>query len=379
MVGGHTELVLLPHSVNEVTGAQTLVEGLGELLSSTVKGTTETRTNGQKTRNESTDQILAGTGGDDGVHGTGHGRAVISGKHENHLQELASIGGKAAAEPKKRHDTTNANVLPEDIGDGHTGVKELLTTVVGDSGDESSGLTDETELLGPGVVDRNLRGNRLGLRLDVALADLLVVDLLEHAGHVLKGLGNVDTSLPHGLVLSNSGLQVGVGRSTSVTELDLRLEHAGASTNSPGNNGLGDGAVLDGLDDTVLLNTTDFAEQHKDLALRLVLVTQQMVDESGTRVTITTNGNTLVDTIGILRDNVVQFIGHTTGLGDVADRALTVELGSHNVVHHTTSVTNLESTRLDTSNGSGSNNGDALLLGSDENLTSALLPLSVEV
>jgi citrate synthase len=33
-------LVLLTHSVDEVTGAQTLVEGLGKLLSGTVQGTT---------------------------------------------------------------------------------------------------------------------------------------------------------------------------------------------------------------------------------------------------------------------------------------------------------------------------------------------------
>jgi hypothetical protein len=35
---------------------------------------------------------------------------------------------------------------------------------------------------------------------------------------------------------------------------------------SPGDDGLGDGAVLDGLNHTVLLNTTDLTEQHKDLA-----------------------------------------------------------------------------------------------------------------
>lgn len=143
------ELVLLAHGVDEVTGRKTLVEGLGELLSGTVEGTTETRTDGQKTSDERGDKILAGTGGDDGVHSTGNGGTVIGSKHENHLEELAGVVGETATEPQKRHDTTDTNVLFENVGNGHTGVEKLLTTVVGDGGDEGSGLTDETELLGP--------------------------------------------------------------------------------------------------------------------------------------------------------------------------------------------------------------------------------------
>ena len=157
-----------------------------------------------------------------------------------------------------------------------------------------------------------------------------------------------------------------------MTELDLGLEQAGASSNSPGNDGLRDGAVLDGFNHTVLLNTTDLTEQHQDLALGLGLVAEQVIDEGGTGVTITTNGNTLEHTVGVLGDNVVQFIGHTTGLGDVADRTLAVQLGGDNVVHHTTSVADFERTRLDTANSGGTNNGDALLLGDDHNLTSTL-------
>jgi hypothetical protein len=42
------ELVGLTHAVDEVTGAETLVEGTGELLSGTVKGTTKTRSDRQQ-------------------------------------------------------------------------------------------------------------------------------------------------------------------------------------------------------------------------------------------------------------------------------------------------------------------------------------------
>jgi hypothetical protein len=375
----HTQLVLLSHGVNKVTGAHALVEGLGKLLSSTVKSTTEARSDGQETSDQGADQILASTGSDDGVHSTRHGRTVVSGEHENHLQELGGIARQTATEPQKGHDTTNANILSENVGNGHSGVQELLATVVGDGGNEGSGLTDETQLLGPGVVDGDLGNLRFGLGLDDALLDLLIVHLLEELGKLFERVGNVDTGLSHGLVLVHSGLKLGVGRGTSVTKLNLSLEHAGASTDGPGDNRLGNGAVLYGFNDTVLLNTTDLTEQEEDLAIRIGLVTQEVVDKSGTGVAVTTNGDTLVDTIGGLRDDVVQFVGHTTGLGNVADGTLTVELRSNNIVHHTTGVTDFESARLDTTNGSRTNDGDALLLGSNHDLTSTLFPLLASI
>merc|ERR1712000_156809 len=173
------ELVGLTHAVDEFTRGQALVERLGELLSSTVKSTTETGANGQQTRDERRNQVLAGTGSDDGVHGTGHGGTVIGSEHEDHLQELGGVLGEPAAEPQERHDTTNANLLLEDVGDGHTSIQQLLTTVVGNGRDESSRLTDEAKLLSPRVVHRNLGNSRLGLRLDGALLDELLVDLGE--------------------------------------------------------------------------------------------------------------------------------------------------------------------------------------------------------
>lgn len=101
-----------------------------------------------------------------------------------------------------------------------------------------------------------------------------------------------------------------------------------------------------------------------------------MVDESGTGVTVTTDGHTLVYTVGVLRDDVVQLVGHTTGLGNVANGTLAVELGGNNVVHHATSVTNLVGTGLDTTDGSGANDGDSLLLGGDQNFTGTLVSLA---
>lgn len=366
------ELVGLAHAVNELAGAQALVESTGELLGSSVQSTTKSRTNGQQTRDQSADEVLASTSGDDGVHGTRHGGTVVSSKHENHLQELRGVFGQTTTEPQERHDTTDANVLLEHVRDGHTGVEKLLATVVGDGGDESGGLSDETELLSPRVVNGDLGDNGLRLGHNGALLDELVIDLLQDLGHVLEGVGNVEAGIAHGLVLGGGGLKLRVGERAGVTKLNLSLEHAGAGTNCPSNNGLGDDALLDGLNDLVFLNTTDFTEQDENLALRVGLVAQHVVNEGGTWVSVTTNGDTLVHTVGVLRDDIVQLVGHTAGLGDVTDGTLTVELRSDDVVHHTTSVTDLEAARLDATDRGGANNGDTLFLGDVGNLTSSL-------
>ena len=298
---------------------------------------------------------------------------MVSGKHEDHLEELGSVVGKTAAEPEKRHDTTDTDVVLEDVGNGHAGVKELLSTVVGDGGNEGSRLTDETKLLGPGVVNGDLGHSRLGLGLDAALGNEVLVDLGEDGGQVLEGLGNVETGLTHGLVLDSGGLELGVGERTGVTELNLSGEHTGNSADSPGNNGLGDGTGLDSLDHTVFLNTTDLTEEDEDLALRVGLVAEHVIDESGTGVPVATDSDTLVHTIGGLGNNVVELVGHTAGLGDVTDGTLAVELGGNDVVHHATSVTDLVSTGLDTTDSGRANDGDALLLGNVKNLTCAPL------
>lgn len=158
-----------------------------------------------------------------------------------------------------------------------------------------------------------------------------------------------------------------------MTELDLSLEHAGASTNSPSDNGLGDDALLHGINDLVFLNTTDLTEQDKDLALGIGLVSQHVVDEGSSGISVTADGNTLVHTVGVLGDDVVELVGHATRLGDVANGTLAVELGGNDVVHHTTSVTDLEATGLDTTNGGRANDGDALLLGHMGDFSSSLV------
>lgn len=98
-----------------------------------------------------------------------------------------------------------------------------------------------------------------------------------------------------------------------------------------------------------------------------------MVDECRSWVSITSNGHTLVHAVGSLGNDVVQLVTHTTRLGDVANGTGTVELGGNNVVHHTTSVTDLEAARLDSTNSGGANDGDALLLRNVQDLACTAL------
>ncbi len=84
----------------------------------------------------------------------------------------------------------------------------------------------------------------------------------------------------------------------------------------------------------VLFDSTHLTEEDEHLAVGVLLVTEEMVDEGRSGVAVTTDGDTLVRAVGDERENVVQFVGHASGLGDVSDRSWAVELGSDDVVHH---------------------------------------------
>jgi hypothetical protein len=126
------ELVSLAHRVDELTGGEASLVSASELSSGTIKGTTEAVTDGKETSNEGRNEVLSGTSGDDGVHRSRNGGSVVGGELENHLEELGGVGGKATLEPEEGDDTSDSDLLREDVRDGHAGVEELLTALVGD-------------------------------------------------------------------------------------------------------------------------------------------------------------------------------------------------------------------------------------------------------
>jgi len=153
-----------------------------------------------------------------------------------------------------------------------------------------------------------------------------------------------------------------------VAELHLGGEHLRASTNGPGNDRLLDLARLDSLDDTILLDTTDFTKQDEHLAVRVRLIAEEMIDKGRARVTITTDGNTFVGAVGDEGEDVVELVGHAPRLRDVTNRAGAVELRGNDVVHHPSRVSDPEAARLDTTDGRRTDDEDTFLLGEMEDL-----------
>ena len=278
------------------------------------------------------------------------------------------IGRLTAFEPEERDDTAETNIVLEDIRNAHTGVHELLSTLVGNSRDERSRLADEAQLLRPLVVHGDDRRIALGFRNDGAIRHERVVRLLKDSGQVLEGVGNNESGGFHRGILRIGSLHIRVGHRTRVAELHLCGEHLCASTDGPSNDRFLDLPRLDGLNDTVLFNTTDFTKQDEHLALGVRLVAKEMVNKSRARVAITTDGNTLIGAVGDDRKDVVELVGHASRFGDVADRAGAVELRRNDVVHHPTRVTDPEAARLDTADGGRTDDKDTFLLGEMEDL-----------
>ena len=297
---------------------------------------------------------------------------MVGRQHQDHLQEPAGVVREAAPEPQQRHDAADADLLLEHVRDGHAGVEQLLASVVGDGRDEGGRFPDQAKLLGPGVVDRDLGRDGLGLGHDGAGVDQLPVDGPQRPRKLLERVRHVEARLAHRLVLGRRRLQGRVGERAGVTELDLGLEHARAGADGPGHDGLRDAAVLDGLDDAVLLDASDLAQEKQDLALGIGLVPQHVVDEGRSRVAIAADGDALVDPVRRVGDDVVQLVRHAAGLGDVSDGSLPVQLRGDDVVHHASRVADLEGAWLDTSYRGRSDDVDALLLGDVQDLPSTL-------
>lgn len=127
---------------------------------------------------------------------------------QNHLDEFAGVRWETSLEPQERDDTTDTDVLFEDVRDTHTSVHELLTTLVRDGGDEGGRLSDKSELGRPLVVHGDGRWLDLRFGRDGARRDKLGVGLLEHFREVLESVRNDEAGGSHGSVLGIGGLHV---------------------------------------------------------------------------------------------------------------------------------------------------------------------------
>jgi len=287
---------------------------------------------------------------------------VIGRKHQDFVEEMAAVVGETALEPQQTDNTTETHVTGQNFANLNAVVMKLITTLVRDTGKEIGRLTDDTQLLGPGVVQRHLRDFRLGHLDNDTFFDKTMILILNGIRHLVERLRHDDSRGFHGSILGHGGFHVTTGLGAGMAELHIERELSGAGTDTPCNYGLLDKTLLDRVDDFVFINTTNLTQQQKHLDVRVGFITQHVVDEAGTRVTITADSHTFIHTIRITSNHVVQFVGHTTRFGDVGDGTRAVQTRHNDVVKHTTGVTNTEDTSLDTTNSSGADNGDALVL-----------------
>eukprot|EP00042_Codosiga_hollandica_P036398 m.278177 g.278177 ORF g.278177 m.278177 type:complete len:466 (+) comp54882_c0_seq10:1212-2609(+) len=158
-----------------------------------------------------------------------------------------------------------------------------------------------------------------------------------------------------------------------MSELDLGGEHGRTGTNAPCHQGLLDLARLERFTDPILLNSSDLAEEDKLLDVGICLKAQQMLQESGARIPVASNGHSFVDTVCIAGNDVVQLIAHATRTRNVRDASWTIQLRGQHVVDHSASVANPEAARFDAPDRGRADDQHSCLFRLDNELASQVL------
>merc|ERR1711971_1277268 len=127
------------------------------------QGAAKSVSDGEKTRDEGGDKILASPCTDNCIVSTRNCWSVVRRDHQAHFEELAGVGGKPALEPEQAKDPTNAHVLSKHLGDGDAGIQELLSALVADAAHEAGWLPDQPKLTCPVVIHWHWRWGHLRL------------------------------------------------------------------------------------------------------------------------------------------------------------------------------------------------------------------------
>mmetsp|Transcript_45507 Transcript_45507/g.102143 ORF Transcript_45507/g.102143 Transcript_45507/m.102143 type:complete len:240 (+) Transcript_45507:662-1381(+) len=239
---------------------------------------------------------------------------MISSDHQDHLYELCAVGWELLPEPQKAQHATDADVLGKNIGDGDSSILQLVSTVIGDGRNEVGRLSHHAKLLCPCVVHWHLWCLCLHELNNFALLNQLGVQSADGLWQLVKGVWDNNAGGLHGSVLRSCCFHITSRLCTSVTELDRSLEVGCHSAHAPRNDWLRDATALDGLNDIVLINATNFAQEEQHLGPSIILVPCEMINEAAARVPVATNGDTLVNAIGVAANHVVQLIGHAARL-----------------------------------------------------------------
>mmetsp|Transcript_10202 Transcript_10202/g.25619 ORF Transcript_10202/g.25619 Transcript_10202/m.25619 type:complete len:205 (+) Transcript_10202:508-1122(+) len=204
MTNTRDTFALTLHVFYELIGSHVGILCFHKVASRIVDGSTEAWANGQQTRSNTTDQILTGTSTHNGVVSAGNTRSVISGKHQNQLDEASRIDRKLALEPQHGNHITNTGTTGHKVGDrGHT-VGGLLAAIIADRGHNASGTTNASLAIGITVVLWDLRRLHLFARFDQTSVLQLIKGLTNQCRKVLKTHWDTSTSLLQGSILGLS-------------------------------------------------------------------------------------------------------------------------------------------------------------------------------
>uniref|UniRef100_A0A182XTQ1 Uncharacterized protein n=1 Tax=Anopheles quadriannulatus TaxID=34691 RepID=A0A182XTQ1_ANOQN len=187
---------------------------------------------------------------------------MVSRDHQAHFEEFAHIRWQTALEPKQRHNATDSYVLLQHIADRHTGVKQLLPSLVTDGRHERGRLTDQTKLASPRVIHRHGRGRYFLRRYNKSLLHHALVHGSNHITESIERCRHMSAGFGKSLVFSRCCFAVRVGARSRMPELHLRGEHSRTRSNAPGNQRLGDAAVLQRFAHFVLLHTANLSQQY---------------------------------------------------------------------------------------------------------------------
>lgn len=89
---------------------------------------------------------------------------------------------------------------------------------------------------------------------------------------------------------------------------------------------------------------------------------QNMVQKRSGRISVATDGNALINTVGRSRNDVIQLVRHTTRSRDIRDTSWSIELRHEDVVQHATGVTDLKAAWLQAANSRRSDYHHVLLV-----------------
>mmetsp|Transcript_12425 Transcript_12425/g.22570 ORF Transcript_12425/g.22570 Transcript_12425/m.22570 type:complete len:224 (-) Transcript_12425:523-1194(-) len=221
--------------------------------------------------------------------------------------------------PNKRNDATNDELLFKDFTNGHARVLYLITSIVRYRRDKVCRLSNKTKSLCPRIIHWNLWRLWFRCRYQRAGFDEPIVNLFDFITKLEKVVGHVSTSILQSLILGTSSFHITSSQCTSMTKLNFKRKDGSTRSNAPSNQRLGDTPTLECFTDFIFIDSTHLSKENQYVNRRVVVVSQQMVNETRSRISISPNSYALVYAIRVLANDIVELVRHASAFGYICD------------------------------------------------------------